>query len=143
MSGRTDLEGRLPIVYNGKSAEEWYRLYCQQVLLTDRLLKRKGAHSMGVQIYLVKVTPDRTGIEKCFRDWDSNRLTGDSNLYEDETLAWESVGFEGRGLMLRPLDLEKFKAWIAANVPNCNQSRWDIAVDRIAKDRLVYLWFIS
>lgn len=27
---RTDLEGRLPIVYNGKPVEEWYRLYCSE-----------------------------------------------------------------------------------------------------------------
>lgn len=29
---RADLGGRLPIVYNGKPAEEWYTLYCQEVL---------------------------------------------------------------------------------------------------------------
>ena len=40
---RADLEGRLPIVYNGKSAEEWYTLYCQEVLRVDRLRKELGA----------------------------------------------------------------------------------------------------
>jgi hypothetical protein len=34
---RADLEGRLPIVYNGKSAEEWYTLYCQLVLRYNEL----------------------------------------------------------------------------------------------------------
>ena len=29
---RADLEGRLPIVYNGKSAGEWYTLYCEEAL---------------------------------------------------------------------------------------------------------------
>ena len=35
---RADLEGRLPIVYNGKSAKEWYTLYCQIVLAAANLL---------------------------------------------------------------------------------------------------------
>ena len=34
---RTDLEGRLPIVYNGKSVEEWYTLYCQSELKSSQL----------------------------------------------------------------------------------------------------------
>lgn len=25
---RKDLEGRLPVVYNGKAVEEWYQLFC-------------------------------------------------------------------------------------------------------------------
>lgn len=33
---RTDLEGRLPIVYNGRSVEEWYTLYTQLALATAR-----------------------------------------------------------------------------------------------------------
>ena len=32
---RKDLEGRLPVVYNGKSAEEWYTLYCQLLLKSE------------------------------------------------------------------------------------------------------------
>ena len=39
MTGRSDLEGRLPIVYNGKSAEEWYTLYCQETL-RNRLVEK-------------------------------------------------------------------------------------------------------
>lgn len=37
---RKDLEGRLPIVYNGKSVEEWYTLYCQQALKNNELQQR-------------------------------------------------------------------------------------------------------
>lgn len=33
---RKDLEGRLPIVYNGRSVEEWYTLYTQLALATTR-----------------------------------------------------------------------------------------------------------
>lgn len=33
---RKDLEGRLPIVYNGRSAAEWYTLYTQIALQTAR-----------------------------------------------------------------------------------------------------------
>jgi hypothetical protein len=29
---RSDLVGRLPVVYCGKPVEEWYSLYCQAVL---------------------------------------------------------------------------------------------------------------
>jgi hypothetical protein len=36
---RSDLKGCLPVVYNGKSAEEWYALYCQLVLKYDELRK--------------------------------------------------------------------------------------------------------
>lgn len=37
-SHRPDLAGReLPIVYNGRSAEEWYSLYCESLLETARL----------------------------------------------------------------------------------------------------------
>lgn len=27
---RKDLEGRLPVVYNGRSVEEWYSMYCHE-----------------------------------------------------------------------------------------------------------------
>lgn len=43
MKVRRDLEGRLPVVYCGKSVEEWYSLFCQTVLKLDnaqRLLQR-------------------------------------------------------------------------------------------------------
>lgn len=33
---RKDLEGRLPIVYNGRSVEEWHTLYTQLALETAR-----------------------------------------------------------------------------------------------------------
>lgn len=33
---RKDLEGRLPIVYNGRSVEEWHTLYTQLALSTAR-----------------------------------------------------------------------------------------------------------
>ncbi len=33
---RKDLEGRLPVVYNGRSAAEWYTLYTQLALTTAR-----------------------------------------------------------------------------------------------------------
>lgn len=33
---RKDLEGRLPIVYNGRSVEEWHTLYTQLALATAR-----------------------------------------------------------------------------------------------------------
>lgn len=33
---RKDLEVRLPIVYNGRSVEEWYTLYTQLALTTAR-----------------------------------------------------------------------------------------------------------
>jgi hypothetical protein len=40
---RLDLQGRLPVVYCGKSVEEWYSLFCQTALRLDkahRLLQR-------------------------------------------------------------------------------------------------------
>ena len=40
---RYDLEGRLPVVYSGKSIEEWYSLFCQETLRLHKatiLLKR-------------------------------------------------------------------------------------------------------
>ncbi len=44
---RKDLEGRLPIVYMGKSVEEWYQLYTQQALkiqvLEEELDKLRAA----------------------------------------------------------------------------------------------------
>lgn len=36
MKVRCDLEGRLPVVYCGKSAEEWYSMFCQTVLKLDK-----------------------------------------------------------------------------------------------------------
>lgn len=32
MAERSDLVGRLPVVYCGKPVEEWYSLYCQAAL---------------------------------------------------------------------------------------------------------------
>lgn len=43
MRFRHDLEGRLPVVYSGKSIEEWYSLFCQETLRLHKatiLLKR-------------------------------------------------------------------------------------------------------
>lgn len=40
---RSDLEGRLPVVYNGRPVEEWYRLCCQQSMRLDRLLSAAKA----------------------------------------------------------------------------------------------------
>jgi len=42
-ASRHDLEGRLPVVFCGKSITEWYSLYCRSVLRlaeSDRLLRR-------------------------------------------------------------------------------------------------------
>ena len=42
MDKRHDLEGYVPVVYNGKTAAEWYSLYCSVVLRlskAQRLLK--------------------------------------------------------------------------------------------------------
>ena len=36
---RSDLEGRLPIVYNGRSVEEWHRDYCQETAKTRKLIE--------------------------------------------------------------------------------------------------------
>lgn len=36
---RSDLEGRLPIVYNGRSVEEWYRAYCDETAKTRKLIE--------------------------------------------------------------------------------------------------------
>ena len=36
---RTDLEGRLPIVYNGRSVEEWYKAYCAEALQNRKLIE--------------------------------------------------------------------------------------------------------
>lgn len=52
---RADLEGRLPIVYNGKSVEEWYSLYCQEAMRADRL--QKAVDEMTV-VDLSELTPD-------------------------------------------------------------------------------------
>jgi len=49
---RKDLEGRLPIVYNGKSVEEWYRLYCEQIRVSDAAIKVLRASSKGDQNFI-------------------------------------------------------------------------------------------
>lgn len=36
---RTDLFGRIPTVFNGRSAEEWSAAFCQEAFRNDRLLK--------------------------------------------------------------------------------------------------------
>lgn len=38
MNQRQDLNDCVPIVYNGKPAEEWYSLYCQAAMDNDRLV---------------------------------------------------------------------------------------------------------
>lgn len=36
MIKRTDLDDRLPIVYNGRSAEEWYHMYCKEIVNNNK-----------------------------------------------------------------------------------------------------------
>ena len=42
---RDDLKGRLPVVYNGKTVEEWYQLFCQESsrVITQREVMKKAA----------------------------------------------------------------------------------------------------
>ena len=37
---RSDLQGRLPVVVNGRTAEEWYSMYAQLVLKLAKLEQR-------------------------------------------------------------------------------------------------------
>ena len=77
---RDDIKSRLPIVYNGKSVEEWYTLYCQQSARTAELIEaareaeqRIGAAlleqtwSSGATVYEIKCVQDilQKAIERC------------------------------------------------------------------------------
>ena len=45
------MTGKLPVVYNGRSVEEWYRLYCQEALKHDRLTRAvEEMFAMRVQV---------------------------------------------------------------------------------------------
>ena len=55
MAEREDLRGRLPIVYNGKSVEEWYSLYCQEVMKRPRVSVTK--RQVDTLANFVSVTP--------------------------------------------------------------------------------------
>lgn len=39
---RSDLQGRLPVVYNGKSVEEWHSLHVQLLMKTAREKSNKN-----------------------------------------------------------------------------------------------------
>lgn len=65
---RKDLEGRLPIVYNGRSVEEWHTLYTQLALSTARektiraeLVERLRKNAMFTCDSCVRGQSDLTG----------------------------------------------------------------------------------
>ena len=51
---RDDLKGRLPIVYNGKTVEEWYSLFCQQT--ARKISQRKVIDEVTTELEVIAET---------------------------------------------------------------------------------------
>lgn len=99
---------------------------------------------MGVNIYIRKL--DGTDSPPAVEWWNSDRLSGDTALRDDETLEWVYHQLEPgtiRQALIRPADWQVFENWIASNIYEGGQRRWREAIEKMKADKSLWFDFIS
>ncbi|MBD2769723.1 hypothetical protein IC235_17675 [Hymenobacter sp. BT664] len=73
--------------------------------------------------------------------WDAGRYGGDNEVPTAEGVEWVRPEWDTDFGHNRPADLDVFRDWVLANIPEGCQERWLDIIERMRADEGIWLYF--
>jgi hypothetical protein len=102
---------------------------------------------MGINIGAVRLVRldevEKYPITADVEGWDSARHGGDREVPTAEGVEWLRPEWDIYMEHARPADLDIFRRWVLANIPESCQQRWLDIIERMRADEGIWLFFGS